>query len=225
MRHAMAVVLGVSLLAGTGCAITLAKRSPWDIQQLAELSDQLEQFKTLAQLKAEEADDLRRAKELLEQRLNSSEASVGYDERGLVTRLVDQVLFDSGKAELRRGAYPVLDKVAQVLKEVPDQPVGVEGHTDNVPIKYSGWSDNKALSTARANAVVDYLVEKQGIDSSRLMAVGYGEDHPITSNDTTKGRQQNRRVEIVILPKSSGTSYENEAREQNAGRQHTHYSK
>ena len=224
MRHAMAVVLGVSLLAGTGCAITLAKRSPWDIQQLAELSDQLEQFKTLAQLKAEEADDLRRAKELLEQRLSSSEASVGYDERGLVTRLVDQVLFDSGKAELRRGAYPVLDKVAQVLQQVPNQPVGIEGHTDNVPIKFSGWSDNKMLSTARANAVVDYLVEKQGIESNRLMAVGYGEDHPIASNDTAKGRQQNRRVELIILPKSSGPSYEHEVTAQSS-RHHKAYSK
>src|SRR3990167_667758 len=113
-------MLVLAVLVGSGCAINFAKRSPWDIQQLAELSDQLEQFKTLARLKAEEADELRRAKELLEQRLSGSEASIGYDERGLVTRLVDQVLFDSGKADLRRGAYPVLDKVAQVLQEVPD---------------------------------------------------------------------------------------------------------
>ena len=155
MRAFMAVMLGVGAVAGSGCAITLAKRSPWDIQRLAELSDQLEQFKTLAELKAQEADDLRRAKELLESRLSSSQADIGYDERGLVTRLLDQVLFDSGKAELRRGAYPVLDKVAQVLVEVPDQPVGIEGHTDNVPIKRSGWESNKALSLARANAVVD----------------------------------------------------------------------
>ena len=218
MRQAMALVVGASLLAATGCAVTFAKRSPWDIQQLAELSDQLEQFKTLAQLKADEADQLRHAKELLEQQLSGSEASVGYDERGLVTRLVDQVLFDSGKAELRRGAYPVLDKVAQVLKQVPGQPVGVEGHTDNVPITHSGWADNRALSIARANAVVDYLVEKHSLDSSRLTAIGYGEEHPLTSNDTAAGRQQNRRVEIVILPKSSGRSYEDEARTQNRSR-------
>ena len=75
--------------------INFAKRSPWDIQQLAELSDQLEQFKTLARLKAEEANQLRRAKELLEQRLGASEASIGYDERGLVTRMLDAVLFDA----------------------------------------------------------------------------------------------------------------------------------
>jgi len=205
-------VMGVVLLASTGCAVTFAKRSPWDIQQLSELSDQLEQFKTLARMKADEADQLRRAKERLESRLSPNEVSVGYDERGLVTRMLDQVLFDSGKAQLRRGAYPVLDKVAKVLKEdVPDQPIGVEGHTDNVPIKYSGWADNRALSIARANAVVEYLVQKQGIDPRRVTAIGYGEEHPLAGNDTAEGRQHNRRVEIVILPQASGKSYEAEA--------------
>jgi len=205
-------MLGLAILMGSGCAINFAKRSPWDIQQLAELSDQLEQFKTLARLKAEEADELRRAKELLEQRLGSSDVSIGYDERGLVTRMLDRVLFDSGKATLRRSAYPVLDRVAQVLNEIPDQPVGVEGHTDNVPIKVSGWADNDALSLARAQAVVDYLVAKRGFDAGRITAIGYGESRPIASNDTADGRQKNRRVELIILPQSSGASYKAEAR-------------
>ncbi len=212
MKRWMAGCLGVVVLASTGCAVTLAKRSPWDIQQLAELSDQLEQFQTLAKLKAEEADQLRHAKEALEQRLSSSEASIGYDERGLVARMLDQVLFDSGKAELRRSAYPVLDKVAKVLQEVAGQPIGVEGHTDNVPIKRSGWADNKALSIARARAVADYLAEKGGIDSGRLTTIGYGEEHSIASNGTASGRQKNRRVEIIILPQGSRDSYKAEAR-------------
>jgi chemotaxis protein MotB len=196
------------MLVGAGCAINFSKRSPWDIQQLAELSDQLEQFKTLAQLKVEEADQLRRAKELLEQRLSSSEASIGYDERGLVARMLDQVLFDSGKAELRSGAYPVLDKVAQVLLEVSTQPLGVEGHTDNQPIKHSGWASNAALSMARAKAVADYLAAHHGIPAGRLIVKGYGQTRPIASNDTASGRQQNRRVEIVVLPQASAVSYE-----------------
>ncbi|MBI4343401.1 MAG: OmpA family protein [Candidatus Omnitrophica bacterium] len=199
MNRWLCGVLGIALLATAGCAVTFAKRSPWDIQQLAQLSDELEKFKTLAQLKAEEADELRRAKALLEQRLSGAEATIGYDARGVVTRLLDQVLFDSGKAKLRRGALPVLNRVAQVLKEVPDQPVVVEGHTDNQPIKVSGWASNEALSLARAQAVVDYLI-KQEIDAGRLSALGSGESKPIASNDTAEGRQQNRRVEIVITP-------------------------
>ena len=222
MRPGLVALAGILVVATTGCAVTFAKRSPWDIQQLAQLSDQLEQFKTLARLKAEEADQLRHAKELLEQRLSSSEATIGYDERGLVTRLLDRVLFDSGKADLRRSAHPVLDKVAKALQEVPDQPIGVEGHTDNVPIKHSGWSSNKALSLARANAVVEYLVSR-GMDADRLTPIGYGEEHPIASNDAASGRQQNRRVEIVVLPKASGHSYEAEAKRVSEGE--TKYSK
>lgn len=210
-RGVTVMVAGAALLAAAGCSISFAKRSPWDIQQLADLSDQLEQFKTLAKLKAEEADQLRRAKELLEQRLSSSEASVGYDERGLVARMLDQVLFDSGKAQLRSGAHPVLDKVAKVLKEFPDQPLGIEGHTDNQPIKRSGWESNKALSVARANAVAEYLIATHGISRSQITTIGYGDEHPIASNATTAGRQKNRRVEIIILPQASGKSYEEEA--------------
>ena len=211
MRQAMRYMLGIVLIATTGCAMTFAKRSPWDIQQLAELSDQLEQFKTLARLKAEEADQLRSAKALLEQRLSSSDVAIGYDERGLVTRLLDRVLFDSGKAQLHRGAYPILDKVAKVLVEFPDQPIGIEGHTDDQPIKRSGWADNHALSIARAQAVADYLTQNHGIDRHRITTIGYGEDHPIASNQTSAGRQRNRRVEIVMLPQESKTSYEAEA--------------
>jgi len=211
MSWRMRMVIGLAVVASAGCAINLARRSPWDIQQLAELSDQMEQFKTLARLKAEEADQLRRAKGALEGDLSASEASVGYDERGLVTRMLDSVLFDSGKAQLRAGASRVLDKVAKVLQEVAEQPVGIEGHTDNVPIKYSGWESNQALSVARANAVLNHLVQQHGIDPARLTAIGYGEQRPIASNETAADRQKNRRVEIVILPQASGRTYEAEA--------------
>ena len=212
MKRWSMAAMALALVAASGCAINFAKRSPWDIQQLADLSDQLEQFKSLAQLKAEEADQLRHAKEMLEKRLGSSDVSIGYDERGLVARMLDRVLFDSGKAQLRRAAYPVLDKVAQVLKEVAGQPIGVEGHTDNVPIKKSGWASNKALSEARAQSVVDYLVTQHGLDASRFTAIGYGEDKPITSNGTASGRQKNRRVEIVVLPQASQADYQAEGR-------------
>ena len=222
MSHRTAGMLGIAVIMLSGCAINFATRSPWDVQQLAELSDQLEQFKTLARLKADEADQLRQAKGMLEQRLSSSEVSVGYDARGLVTRMLDQVLFDSGKAELRWGASSVLDKVAQVLKSTPNQPVGIEGHTDNVPIKVSGWADNKALSLARANAVVEYLTQKGGLDPAHLTAIGYGEERPITSNNTAASRQKNRRVEIIIMPKASGGAYKAEAKHVS---HHTKYSK
>ena len=210
MRHANFrrhwLVMGLALLAaGGGCAIRFSQRSPWDIQAIQSLSEELEQFKTLAALNAEEANRLRQAKAEIERRLASEisdhDVSVGYDERGLVVRVLDRVLFDSGKAALRSESFPVLEKVARILKaEVKDQPIGIEGHTDNQPIRHSKWSDNDELSLARANAVLTYLVEQQGLEAGRLSAIGRGERQPIASNDTAQGRRMNRRVEIVVLP-------------------------
>ena len=192
----------------SGCAIKFSKRSPWDIQQLQTLSEQLEQFRTLAQLNADEANRLREAKAQLDRRLSSEisdkDISVGYDERGLVVRMLDQVLFDSGKATLRPEAHAVLDKVARVLnQEAGDQPIGIEGHTDNQPIKRSGWKDNWELSLARARAVLTYLVKERELAPTRVSAVGYGEYRPLASNHTPEGRRMNRRVEIVVLPKAA----------------------
>jgi chemotaxis protein MotB len=88
-----------------------------------------------------------------------------------------------------------------LIKNVPENQIGIEGHTDNEPIKYSGWKSNWELSTARALSVLHYLIDEKGISPYRISAIGYGEYRPVTSNNTKEGRQLNRRVEIVILPK------------------------
>jgi chemotaxis protein MotB len=94
-----------------------------------------------------------------------------------------------------------LDKVSAVLKDNMAQfNIGIEGHTDNIPIKHSNWKSNWELSTARALSVLHYLEKNQGISPERLSAIGYGEYRPVASNETNEGRKQNRRVEIVILP-------------------------
>ncbi len=197
------VMVGIALSL-SGCALKFSQRSSWDIQQLQALSEQLEQVRTLAQLNADEAQRLRDAKASLGQRLaseiSSQDVSVGYDERGLVVRVLDHVLFDSGKAALRTDAHTVLDQVAQVLtQEGQHQAVTIEGHTDNQPIVHSHWKDNWELSLARARAVLAHLIQ-QGVEPSRVSATGFGEYRPVASNATAKGRKQNRRVEIVVLP-------------------------
>jgi len=153
-----------------------------------------------------ELEKLRDASNLLESRLakeiEEKKVSLTMAEKGLVITFVAEVLFDSGKAKLRGESLPILDKVIKILKEtVPGNKVGIEGHTDNEPIKHSRWKSNWELSAQRALSVVHYL-EKRGIASGRLSAIGYGEHQPIASNSIAKGRQLNRRVEIVILPKS-----------------------
>jgi chemotaxis protein MotB len=176
----------------SGCTFVFQKGRRSDIQKIEELSKQL--------------DDLNRARGILEDNLRQEikDKQVGLQmlERGLVITVVGDVLFDSGKAKVRSEAYPILDKVYNVLKEdVPALGVGIEGHTDNEPIKLSGWKSNWELSTARSLSVLHYMVDEKGIAPERVSAIGYGEYRPVASNDTKEGRHSNRRVEIVILPK------------------------
>jgi chemotaxis protein MotB len=137
----------------------------------------------------------------LSQEISDKQVKLQMMEKGLVITVVGDLLFDSGKAKIRHEAYSLLGKVARVLQEnVPQYNVGIEGHTDNQPIRYSGWKSNWDLSSARALSVLHYLDSEKGISPERLSARGYGEFQPVDSNDTKEGRQLNRRVEIVILP-------------------------
>lgn len=184
------ITLMIFGLAGCTFVIQSGRRS--DKQRIEELTAQL--------------DDLAQAKKLLEDRLSQEisdkDVKLQMMEKGLVITVVGDLLFDSGKAKIKQEAYPLLDKVARVLREnMADFNVGIEGYTDNVPIKYSAWKSNWELSTARALSVLHYLVNKEGIAPERLSAVGFGEYRPVDTNDTSIGRKQNRRVEIVIQPK------------------------
>jgi chemotaxis protein MotB len=123
-------------------------------------------------------------------------------DKGLVITVVGDLLFDSGKANIRPEAFGILDKVGRILNEnVADYNVGIEGHTDNQPIQQSGWKSNWELSSARALSVLHYLANEKGVTPARLSAIGYGEYRPVSTNDTKSGKQLNRRVEIVIIPK------------------------
>ncbi len=176
----------------TGCTVIFQTGRRTDAEKIDKLSQQL--------------DELTQTKKLLEERLskeiNDKQVKLQMMEKGLVITFVADVLFDSGKAKIKPEAYSILDKVARVLKEnIPELSVGIEGHTDNVPIKHSGWKSNWELSTSRALSVLHYLVEQKEISPDRVSAIGYGEYKPVSSNDTKEGRAANRRVEVVILPR------------------------
>jgi outer membrane protein OmpA-like peptidoglycan-associated protein len=123
-----------------------------------------------------------------------AELQADRTERGLVVTLGDEILFDVDEAELKPGGMQRLARVAEFLRQNPDRNVLIEGHTDSTaPDAY-----NLALSQRRANAVEDFLIA-QGVDPTRISAIGYGEQQPLATNDTVAGRQANRRVEIVVL--------------------------
>jgi len=117
--------------------------------------------------------------------------------------MVDQVLFDSGSAEVNREGRKVLDRVAGILKKVTDRQIRIEGHTDNVKIGErlrERFPTNWELSTARATNVVRYLKEQGGLDPALLSAAGYSEYRPVATNDTPEGKARNRRIEVVLVP-------------------------
>jgi chemotaxis protein MotB len=121
----------------------------------------------------------------------------------LTVNLVEAILFDSGRAEVKSGGLKVLEKVIDVLKDVKDKSIRVEGHTDNIRIKGAlaqKYPTNWELSAARAINVARFLQGK-GIDPTLLSTAAFGEYKPIASNDTSEGRATNRRIEIVLVPK------------------------
>lgn len=196
-----AIIVSTALVSLSGCTLIFQKGRRVDVDKISTLKNELSALE-------QEKTNLQKAQEELEGRLKNeikdSEVKVEMLERGLVITFVAEVLFDSGKAELRKGTSEKLAKVSRVLNTtVKDLNVGIEGHTDNVPIKHSGWKSNWELSTARALSVLHRLVNDQAVDPTRLSATGFGEFKPVASNDTAQGRQKNRRVEIVILPETS----------------------
>ena len=111
------------------------------------------------------------------------------------------ILFPSGAGEFAPAAEAVLDKLAEVLKPFPN-PIRVEGHTDDRPIRTTAFPSNWELSAARAASVVHQFT-RQGIDPLRLEIVGFGEFHPRQPNDTSEGRNANRRVVVLVLEEVS----------------------
>lgn len=128
----------------------------------------------------------------------------GYDvafdpSKGTITvTLPNAILFDSGKATLKRATSRELDHIHSVLRDkYSSKQIDVAGHTDTDPIKKSKWKDNWELSAQRALSVLRYLV-KRGIPENKIQAIGCGQSQPIASNSTSSGKARNRRVEIVV---------------------------
>lgn len=120
------------------------------------------------------------------------------ENEGLVISLREFGFFDSGSASLKPSALPALDRIASILS-VRTCRLRIEGHTDNVPIHTPQIATNWELSTARATELVRLLVLRYSFAPERLSAAGYAQYHPIASNETSQGRSQNRRVDLVIL--------------------------
>lgn len=137
----------------------------------------------------------------LEEEIERGEVKISELKGKLTVNVVDNILFDSGEAELKSEGIKILQQVGKILKSAADKDIQVEGHTDNLPIRGTltqRYPTNWELSTARATTVLHFLQNKANIPGERLSAVGYGEYQPIASNSSAEGRAQNRRIQIVL---------------------------
>jgi chemotaxis protein MotB len=121
-----------------------------------------------------------------------------FSQEGLVMRLSEHTLFESGVASIAPQALPLLEKMGALVAQTTYL-IRIEGHTDDVPIHTAVFPSNWELSTARAVNVLRYLIEHHRIDSLRLSAEGFGEFQPLVANDTSENRAKNRRVEVIFI--------------------------
>lgn len=184
--------------------LTLSEAQRADLEARRQLSEQeMEALRQRNLLAEQRADSLRREAEEANRRLNEAVTqlrslvaeitNLQQTQRGLVISLSD-ILFDVGRSTLKAGAQASIQRIAVVLRQYPQHQILVEGHTDA-----TGTDEfNLQLSRDRANSVRTALVAG-GVETGRISAEGFGESRPVASNDNAAGRQQNRRVEIVIV--------------------------
>ncbi|NCC80698.1 MAG: flagellar motor protein MotB [Clostridia bacterium] len=159
-------------------AVDAAEAEKQDIQELQEIVQQL--------------------REELSEEISRGEIIVQLNERGVLVRLQDTLLFDSGRAVLRPEARTALNEVANTLRGI-DRYYRIEGHTDDVPTDPRTYATNWELSAARATNVLRYLVENGGMDPFRMSGGVFGEYYPLVANIDRESRQKNRRVDIIVL--------------------------
>lgn len=189
-------------------AAKIAKEREQLRQEQTRLAATLDQERAAKGAKEAEIKRLTRTQEelskSLQDEISKGNITIQQVRDRLTINMVDRVLFDSGQAEVKPAGQAVLKQVSDLLNTVTDKQIRIEGHTDNVPISVklqSRYKTNWELSTARATAVVRYLIDQGGVDPRHLSAVGHADTQPVAPNDTDEGRAANRRIEIVLYPK------------------------
>jgi chemotaxis protein MotB len=157
--------------------------------------------KELAKIEQQKFKELKnKLDQYIQQKGLAKDIQLRLDSRGLYLTITGTILFENGSAELTPEAKKIIKGVFDILASI-DNPVRIEGHTDNVPIHTAQFPSNWELSSARAVNLLRYLIEDYKMDPNRLSAAAYGEYHPVAPNDTPENRAKNRRVEVSILSK------------------------
>lgn len=168
---------------------------------LEATSKERDQLIKLREQAEKEAEQFKEMTMKLKSMVDAGKLSVGFRKGRMTLNLPDAILFPSGSKTLKKEGKEALKSVAEVLKGVADRDFIIAGHTDNVPVGKAGpFKSNWELSTARAVEVVKLMTEN-GVAPDHLSAAGFGEFDPIGDNSTKEGKEKNRRLEILLMPK------------------------
>jgi len=211
MKFQKTIITSLSLIALSACVSSSKydetvtemenmRKSLGDTQE--ELTASQAEIATLRKIEAE----TKRRNEIyaefvnkLQSMIDGGQLTVSIDAGRIVINLPDNVLFNSGSANLNLEGRQAITQVGEVLSQFSDRRFQIEGHTDNVPIKSARYPSNWELSTARALSVV-HLMTEIGVKPENISAAGFGEYRPRADNENDEGKQLNRRIEIVMLP-------------------------
>ena len=174
--------------------------------QAAESEEESDEFKEFDEKVSDVQQEMLKQNEQLAEKIDEALAEqnltgdidVDFTSQYVELTLNGALLFDSGKADLKAEALPLMEKVGVILQKYAESTIEVEGHTDNVPIHTARFANNNELSSARALSVFDYLVEHTNLLPANIKHSGRGEYIPVADNGTPEGRAKNRRVEIKI---------------------------
>jgi chemotaxis protein MotB len=169
------------------------------LKNMKDLNQQVEELRAKERQAQARLQTFRDMLDKFKRMIESGELRVRIQRGRMVVELSENILFDSGKADLKKLGQTALAEVARVLASIPDREFQITGHTDNVPIRSTRFPSNWELSTGRALTVARFLAA-QSVPETRLSAAGYADTQPVASNDTPEGRAQNRRIEIVLMP-------------------------
>jgi chemotaxis protein MotB len=184
--------------AGKGVDQLVAERGSLK-QALDDTKARLEELRKAQAAAAKRAELFKKLLLKFKKMIDAGSLSIVLRDGRMVLQLRNDVLFDSGRVDIKKEGKDALAEVARILATLEDRELQVAGHTDNVPIASARFPSNWELSAARALAVVHHLIDR-GVKPKLLSAAGYGEHDPVASNDKPEGRARNRRIEIVLMP-------------------------
>ncbi|TGL99389.1 OmpA family protein [Leptospira jelokensis] len=177
-------------------------------ERIRNLEEELANLRKLTKEQKRELERLseqtKEFEEKLAKEITSGQIRLKRFHNKLIINIDDKISFDSGSSELKPAILPAIEKIRDILASYPENYIVVEGHTDNVPIK-TKFRNNWHLSSERALAVLEFILQNKSLNPKNFSSAGYGEYQPIVPNSTKENKALNRRVDIVVIPRAANS--------------------